>query len=216
MKQEIINIALLLVLVLGFAFTVSKNYFESLKIYSLQAFIMLLLFILNSDAEVFDNYLHIIILLIWFGLRIVLIPYLMFYYLKKWNFHIIERDFKIPVIWSLLIEMATFVCTYFIMLNIMWKLDVPYLISLNLIMFWFITSFNHKKLFWNILSLLLIENGILLLSIFMIWWLPFFVEIWVLVDIIFGFLVSLIALIKIKAIDEKTNIDSISNLKEIA
>lgn len=172
---------------------------------------MLMYFI---ERDHISNFL-ILAMWIWFVLRVILIPSMMIYFLKKERFNLVEREFKIPVFWSMILDFIAFALICIIVKKLLWDIDTVYLVSLTLISFWFIISFNHKKLFWNVLSLLIIENALFLLSIFLSWWITFFVELWILVDVIFWFLVSIIALVKIKSIDEKIDIESISTLKEV-
>ena len=211
---ESTQILLIAILLLAFLFTISKNYRETLHIYTAQTLAIFGIMLLNGQHDIFQDAFLIISILIGIGLRVFFMPKLIGHFLLKEQFHMMERDFKIPVFGSLLLELGIFIFTYTVVRNIFGRVDLIYFVSLILIFFGFVTSFNHKKLFSNILSLLMIENGLFLLSVFMLGSIPFFMELGIMVDIVFGFLVSIIALTHIKSIDETISIDSMQDLKE--
>ena len=215
MQTELVQTLLLVILLLGFLFTISNNYKAVIQLYIFQTIAIFAILIVTAGMSMVTDLFLLLSTVVGVAIRIFFIPMLIFHFLKKEHFHLIERDFKIPVFGSLLIELIVFLFTYALCRRIFPEIDIMYLVSLMLVSFGFITSFNHRKLFSNILGLLMIENAILLLSISLLGGIPFFMELGILVNVFVSLFVALVALIKIKSIDTKMSVESIQDLKEV-
>jgi len=78
----------------------------------------------------------------------------------------------------------------------------------------FLNFANHKKLIWDILSILEIENWVFLISLLALDKISFYIELWVIVDIIMSLMILIIMTLKIKNMYWSINIDKISTLKD--
>ena len=214
MQNPFIQILLLVILLLAFLFTASKNYRESLQIYTAQVLSIFAIMLIMSWGSIGDDHLLLFSIVTGTLFRVIIVPNLIFHFLRRERFHLIERDFRVPVFGTLLIELAIFFFTYAISIRIFGRVDLVFFACLILIFFGFVTSFTHKRLFSNVLGLLMIENAIFLLSVFLLGGIPFSIELAIMFNVLFGFIISLIALTKIKSIDARMSIDSMQNLKE--
>lgn len=78
----------------------------------------------------------------------------------------------------------------------------------------FLNFANHKKLIGDILSFLELENAVFLLSLLALHSISFYIELWVIVDVIMSIAILIISTVKIKNVYWTINIDKLSSLKD--
>jgi len=193
---------------------VTWNYKNFIKIYIFQVIIILVFFyILYSQKFIIDIFI-LISFLFSVLVRLFLIPGFLYYFIGKSKLPIVEREFKFWMFFNLILYFISLFIIVFISKKVYWEYNYIFIWALFMIVSGFLNFANHKKLIWDILSFLELENGVFLLSLLVLEKVSFYIEIWIIVDIIMSLVILLISTLKIKSIYWSIDIDKLSELKD--
>jgi len=193
---------------------ITSNYKNFIKIYVFQVDIVLIFFyVLYSQKFMIDIFI-LISFLFAVLVRLFLIPGFLYYFINKSKLPIVEREFKFWIFFNLILYFVSLFIIVFISKKVYWEYNYIFIGSLFMIVSGFLNFANHKKLIWDILSFLELENGVFLLSLLVLEKVSFYIEIWIIVDIIMSLAILLISTLKIKSIYGSIDIDKLSELKD--
>ncbi len=211
--MEDIQILAFLITVASIVIAITTHYMRFLKIYIIQVLLILVAFYLLHVG----NFRHDIILVISFCLaiavRLVLIPTLIYRSLNRIGGNFVERKFHVPTFYSLMIQAILMVGVFFLTQ----KLGVtnPIFMAWLFVLFSGLYNFlNHRKLVGDILSFLLIENGVFLISLLVLEHLPLYIEVGIIIDILMSVSIMLISTSHIKEIVWNTELQELSYIKD--
>jgi len=193
---------------------VTWNYKNFIKIYIFQVIIILVFFyILYSQKFMIDIFI-LISFLFAILVRLFLIPVFLYYFISKSKLPIVEREFKFWMFFNLILYFISLFIIVFISKKVYWEYNYIFIWALFMIVSGFLNFANHKKLIWDILSFLELENWVFLLSLLVLEKVSFYIEIWIIVDIIMSLAILLISTLKIKSIYWSIDIDKLSELRD--
>jgi len=208
------NIFLFLITLSVILLWIIWNYKIFLKIYIIQVLLILAVFYyfywwaFSEDIFLLLSFVFAIII------RLVLIPSVLSKFLESAKIPIVEREFKFWLFINMLIYIFSFVLIYQLSLKIYHQVNSIFIWAFFMIVSGFINFINHKKLIWDILSFLEIENWVFLLSLLALWKISIYLELGIIVDILLSLLILIIMTLKIKNIYGSIDIDKISELKD--
>jgi hydrogenase-4 membrane subunit HyfE len=197
----------------------TNNYISMLRYYVLQVlFILVLFFMLHSDNFVHDKLL-LISFIFAFVVRLILIPwyinhFIKNFYVKKLKMRITDRVFRIPISLVFIVLIWFFALSYYSSMFIFWEMNVIFVTSFFIFLAWMLNFVNHRKLVWDIISFLEIENSIFLIWLLIIEKVPLYIEFWIVVDVMLILLILLILVYNIKQVAWSTSTSHISELKD--
>jgi len=193
---------------------ITWNYKNFIKIYIFQVIIILVFFyILYSQKFMIDSFI-LISFLFAVLVRLFLIPGFLYYFINRSKLPIVEREFKFWMFFNLILYFISLFIIVFISKKVYWEYNYIFIWALFMIVSGFLNFANHKKLIWDILSFLELENWVFLLSLLVLEKVSFYIEIWIIVDIIMSLVILLISTLKIKSIYWSIDIDKLSELKD--
>ncbi len=204
---------LLLVLTI-FILWVTGNYKNFIKIYVLQVAIILAFFYMLYSKNFSEDIFILISFLFAILIRLFLIPWFLYYFVKKSRLPIVEREFKFGIFTNLLIYFFSLWIISFISLKVYWTYNYIFIWAVFMVVSGFLNFANHKKLIWDILSFLELENGVFLLSLLVLEKISFYIELGIIVDIIMSLAILIISTMKIKSVYGSIHIDKLSELKD--
>ena len=190
------------------------NYKVFLKIYAFQVLLIISVFyymywnLFSEDIFLFLSFLFAI------AVRLILIPWVLYKFINSSKVPIVEREFKFWIFVNLIIYLASLVLLYNISIKIYWEIQPIFIWATFMVISWFLNFANHKKLIWDILSFLEIENWVFLLSLLALDKISIYLELWIVVDIVMSLAILIIMTLKIKNIYWSIDIDKISSLKD--
>jgi hydrogenase-4 membrane subunit HyfE len=190
------------------------NYKNFIKIYTIQVAIILWLFYMLyskdfwSDLFIFISFMFAIIV------RLILIPWVLYNFIKTSKLPIVEREFKFGMFFNLIMYFVSLWIITYISIRVFDDFNYIFIASLFMIVSGFLNFANHKKLIWDILSFLELENWIFLLSLLVLDKISFYIELWIVIDIVMSLAILIISTLKIKNVYWSINIDKLSNLKD--
>jgi len=190
------------------------NYKNFIKIYTIQvAMILAIFFIEYSDKFSWDIFI-LISFLFAIIVRLIIIPWFLYHFVKTSKLPLVEREFKFGMFFNLIMYFIALGIISYISLKVFWKYNYIFIASLFMVVSGFLNFANHKKLIWDILSFLELENGIFLLSLLVLERISFYLELWIVADIIMSLAILLISTLKIKSVYWSINIDKLAKLKD--
>lgn len=214
MMSNVAMFFLLLILLLCFILTLTSNYLVFLKLYFFQVLSILLIFVFNYGNLFWHDTPLLISFIIAIIIRLLLIPIVMYRFLSKWAFQLVERKMYFWTFMSMIIMFVWTLSAYTLTLKIFGEPNIIFMVSLILVLSWFMILVNHKKVIWDILWFLVLENGLFLISIALVQSISIYIELWILIDILMSLSVFAISVIKIKQIHGTLDIKKLSQLRD--
>lgn len=190
------------------------NYKVFLKIYAFQVLLILSVFYYMYWNLFSEDIFLLISFIFAITVRLILIPGVLYKFINNSKVPIVEREFKFWIFVNLIIYIASLILLYNISIKIYWRIEPIFIWASFMIISWFFNFANHKKLIWDILSFLEIENWVFLLSLLALDKISIYLELWIVVDIVMSLAILIIMTLKIKNIYWSINIDKISSLKD--
>ena len=190
------------------------NYKIFLKIYAFQVLLILSIFYYMYWNLFKDDIFLLISFIFAIGIRLILIPGVLYKFINSSKVPIVEREFKFWIFVNLIIYLASLVLLYNISIKIYWEIQPIFIWATFMVISWFLNFANHKKLIWDILSFLEIENWVFLLSLLALDKISIYLELWIIIDILMSITILIIMTLKIKNIYWSIDIDKISSLKD--
>jgi hydrogenase-4 membrane subunit HyfE len=181
------------------------NYRNFIQVYIAQSSLIIALFyILYSNQIITDIY---IMISFWIAVlfRLLLIPAILFSFIKKSKIPNAKRETRIWIFVMLLIYSILLWFISYISIKVFWKYEHIFIVSLFMIFAWLLNFVNHKKRVWDILSFLELENWVFLLSLLVLYKIGFYVELWITIDILITLFIFIIFSLKIKLYGENIN-----------
>jgi len=197
----------------------TNNYISLLKYYVLQvALILVLFFSLYCWYFIHDKTL-LISFIFAILIRLIIIPtyinhFIKKFYVKKLWMRITDRVFRIPQTVIFLVLIWFFILSYKLSLFIFWKLDLVFAVSFFVFLAWMLNFINHRKLVWDIMSFLEIENAVFLAWLLIIEKVPIYIEFGIIIDVLLILLILLILVYNIKKVSWNTFIWNMNELKD--
>ncbi len=216
--SEFSNIIIFWIIFSSLLISTTNNYISFLRYYILQVcLILVLFFMLFSDSFIHDKVLmaSFIFAII---IRLIIIPnyinyFLKEFYVKKLQMRITDRVFRIPQSFVFLILIWFFFLSYYISIFVFSEMNLIFTVSLFVFFGWLLNFVNHKRLVWDILSFLEIENAVFLVWLMVLENVPLYIEVGIIIDVIIVLLILLILVYNIKQVVWDTEISHINNLK---
>jgi len=204
----------LAILLICFILTLTSNYLVFLKLYFFQVLSILLIFAFNYGHLFWQDTGLLISFVVAVLIRLLFIPIVMNRFLTKWTFQLVERKMYFGTFMSMIIMLLGTLFSYTLTLKIFGEPNIVFMTSIILIFSGFMILVNHKKVIWDILGFLVLENGLFLISIALIHSLNVYIELGILIDILMSLTVFSISVIKIKQIYGTLDLKKLSQLKD--
>ncbi len=193
---------------------VTWNYRNFIKIYILQVAVIIWLFYSMYWDLFFDHILILVSFIFAIFVRLILIPWFLYFFIKTSKLPVVEREFKFWMFSNLFLYSFSLFMIFLISEKVFWWENFIFVWSMFILVSWFLNFANHKKLIWDILSFLELENWVFLLSLLALEKIGFYIELWIIVDIIMSLAILLFSILKMRSIYWSINIDKISELKD--
>lgn len=216
---EYFNIIIYWIVFTTILISTTNNYITLLRYYVLQVFWILVLFFMIYSGHFVNDPFLLISFIFAIIIRLIFIPWYINYfikkfYIKKLKMRVTDRVFRIPMILIFIILIAFFTLSYYTSIYIFWKNEPIFVTSFFVFLSGMLNFVNHRKLVWDILSFLEIENSIFLIWLLILEKVPFYIEFWIIIDVLLILLILLILVYNIKQVAWSTNISNISELKD--
>jgi len=209
-----LEVLFLLIILSIFVLWVVWNYKNFIKIYTIQVAMILAIFFIEYSDKFFEDIFIWISFIFAIVVRLIIIPGFLYHFIKTSKLPLVEREFKFGMFFNLIMYFIALIWISYISLKAFWEYNYIFIASLFMIVSGFLNFANHKKLIWDILSFLELENGIFLLSLLVLERISFYLELWIVVDIVMSLAILLISTLKIKSVYWTINIDKLANLKD--
>ena len=190
------------------------NYKNFIKIYTVQVWMILSIFFIEYSDKFTQDIFILISFIFAIIVRLIIIPWFLYYFVKTSKLPLVEREFKFWMFFNLILYLVSLAVISYISIKVFGNYNYIFIASLFMVVSWFLNFANHKKLIWDILSFLELENGIFLLSLLVLERISFYLELWIVVDIVMSLAILLISTIKIRSVYWSINIDKLANLKD--
>lgn len=190
------------------------NYKNFIKIYTIQVFMILAIFFIEYSDKFLEDWFILISFIFAIIIRWLIIPWFLYHFVKTSKLPLVEREFQFWMFINLIIYFLVLGLIAYISMKVFGKYDYIFIASLFMVASGFLNFANHKKLIWDILSFLELENWIFLLSLIVLERISFYLELWIVADIIMSLAILLISTMKIKSVYWSINIDKLANLKD--
>ena len=214
MFASVYEIFLFLILLSILLLALIWNYKVFLRIYTFQVLLILsVFFMMNWDRFLDEKFLALSFIFAVI-IRLILIPVVLHKFINGSKLPVLEREFKFWAFVNVIIYMFFLILIYNLSIKIYWEMNPIFIWAFFMIISGFLNFANHKKLIWDILSILEIENWVFLISLLALDKISFYIELWVIVDIIMSLMILIIMTLKIKNMYWSINIDKISTLKD--
>lgn len=216
---EYFNIIIYWIVFTTILISTTNNYITLLRYYVLQVFWILVLFFMIYSGHFVNDPFLLISFIFAIIIRLIFIPWYINYfikkfYIKKLKMRVTDRVFRIPMILIFIILIGFFTLSYYSSLYIFWRNEPIFVTSFFVFLSGMLNFVNHRKLVWDILSFLEIENSIFLIWLLILEKVPFYIEFWIIIDVLLILLILLILVYNIKQVAWSTNISNISELKD--
>ncbi len=190
------------------------NYKVFLKIYTFQVWLILAVFYYMYSGHFSSDIFLLISFIFAIIIRLILIPWTLYNFIRSSKVPIVEREFKFWIFINLSIYLISLLVIYNLSQKIYSEVNPIFIWASFMIVSWFLNFINHKKLIWDILSFLEIENWVFLLSLLALEKISIYLELWIIADITMSLAILVIMTLKIKNIYWSIDIDKISSLKD--
>jgi len=204
----------LLLIISIFMLWIISNYKIFVKIYTIQVAIILAIFymqywnLFSNDTFLLLSFCFAILI------RLIIIPWVLYRFINTSSLPIVEREFKFWLFVNLIIYFISLWVITFLSLKIFSWYNYIFIWSIFMVVSGFLNFANHKKLIGDILSFLELENAVFLLSLLALNTISFYIELWIIVDVIMSIAILIISTVKIKNVYWSVNIDKLSTLKD--
>jgi hydrogenase-4 membrane subunit HyfE len=216
--SEYNNIIIFWIIFSTLLISTTNNYISFLRYYVLQVCFILVLFYMMyswsfmSDKLLLTSFIFAIII------RLIIIPiyinyFIKEFYVKKLQMRVTDRVFRIPQSLVFLILIWFFFLSYYLAIFVFWEINFIFTVSFFVFFAWLLNFVNHKRLVWDILSFLEIENAIFIIWLMILEKVPFYIEFGIIIDVILVLLILLILVYNIKQVIWDTEISHINHLK---
>ena len=213
-----LEVLFLLLILTIFLLWIVWNYKNFIKIYVLQVIIILAFLYILYHFRFSEDIFILLSFIVAIVIRLVLIPWFLYHFINKSKLPVVEREFKFWIFTNLLIYFVSLLIIIYISQKVYldhnYKDIFIFVWALFMLVSGFLNFSNHKKLIWDILSFLELENGVFLLSLLVLEKVGFYIELWIIVDILMSFAILIISTMKIKSVYGSINIDKLSELKD--
>jgi len=190
------------------------NYKNFIKIYALQVALILWAFYLQY-GHLFSQDIYLLLSFVFAILiRLLFIPWVLYKFVTDSALPVVEREFKFWIFTNLIIYFISLLIITYISIRVFWNTNYIFIWAFFMLVSWFLNFANHKKLIWDILSFLELENAVFLLSLLVLHKIGFYIELWIIIDIIMSIAILLISTMKIKAVYGSIDIDKLADLKD--
>ncbi len=199
--------------------SITNNYISLLRYYVLQVLFILVLFYMIYSGHFHEDPFLLASFVFAIVVRLIFIPWYINYfikkfYIKKLKMRVTDRVLRIPISLVFIILIGFFALSYYSGLYIFWKNEPIFVTSFFVFLAGMLNFVNHRKLVWDILSFLEIENSIFLTWLLILEKVPFYIEFWIIIDVLLILLILLILVYNIKQVAWSTNISNMSELKD--
>jgi len=208
---EIISFFLILSIILLW---ITINYKNFIKIYTLQVFLILIVFYLSYHNSFSTDTFLMLSFIFAIVVRWFFIPWALYYFVKNSSLPVVEREFRFGIFFTMLIYFVSLWLISYLSLRIFWQYNFIFISAFFMLVSWFLNFANHKKLIWDILSFLELENGVFLLSLLVLEKINFYIDFGIVIDILMSLTILMISTIKIKQVYWSIDIDKLSELKD--
>ncbi len=208
---EVLFLLLILTIILLW---ITWNYKNFIKIYTMQVIFIIAIFYITYSHQFFSDIFIWISFIFAILIRLILIPWFLYYFVKTSKLPVVEREFKFWTFTNLIIYFLSLLLIVYISLRVFWEYNYIFIGALFMVVSWFLNFANHKKLIWDILSFLELENWVFLISLLVLEKVSFYIELWIIIDILMSISILLISTIKIRNVYWSINIDKLSSLKD--
>ncbi len=209
-----LEVLFLLLILTIFILWVTWNYKNFIKIYVLQVAVIIAFFYMLYSKQFWEDIFILISFIVAILIRLFLIPWFLYSFVKKSKLPVVEREFKFWIFTNLIIYFVSLLIIVFISQKVYGTYNYIFIWALFMIGSGFLNFANHKKLIWDILSFLELENGVFLLSLLVLEKVSFYIELWIIVDIIMSLAILIISTLKIRSVYWSIDIDKLSKLKD--
>jgi len=162
----------------------------------------------TDDIFIFISFIFAILI------RLLLIPSFLYHFIKTSKLPIVEREFKFGIFTNLVFYLVSLLIIVFISQKVYWTNNYIFIWAMFMVVSGFLNFANHKKLIWDILSFLELENWVFLLSLLVLERVSFYIELWIIVDILMSLAILIISTLKIRSVYWSIDIDKLSDLKD--
>ena len=205
---------LLAILLICFLLTLTSNYLVFVRLYFLQILSVLLIFVLMHGNLFWHDIGLLVSFIIAVAVRLFFIPMVMYRFLSRGSFKLVERKMYFGTFANLIIMLVGTLGAYTLTLKIFGQPNVIFMTSLMLVFTGFVILVNHKKVIGDILGFLVLENGLFLISIALVQSLNVYMETWILINILMSLMVLGTSVMKIKQIYGTLELKNLSNLRD--
>jgi len=217
--KEYFDIVIYAIVFASLLISTTNNYISLLRYYVLQvALILVLFFMLYSGLFAHDKLL-LVSFIFAILIRLIVIPsyinyFIKEFYVKKLGMRITDRVFRIPQTLVFLILIGFFSLSYYLSAFIYGDVNMIFTLSIFMFLAWMLNFVNHRKLVWDIMSFLAVENAVFLAWLLILEKVPFYIEFGIIVDILLILLILLILVYNIKQVAWDTQISHMNELKD--
>lgn len=204
----------LLLIISIFMLWIISNYKIFIKTYIIQVAIILAIFYMQYWNLFFEDIFLLLSFCFAILVRLIIIPWVLYKFINSSSLPIVEREFKFWLFVNLIIYFVSLWIITFLSLKIFSSYNYIFIWAMFMIVSGFLNFANHKKLIGDILSFLELENAVFLLSLLALNTISFYIELWIIVDVIISIAILIISTIKIKTVYWSINIDKLSTLKD--
>lgn len=217
--KEYFDIVIYAIVFATLLISTTNNYISLLRYYVLQVALILVLFFMMYSWEFADDKMLLASFIFAIIIRLVIIPtyinyFIKEFYVKKLQMRITDRVFRIPQTLVFFILTLFFGLSYYLSSFIFTEINMIFTLSMFVFLAWMLNFVNHRKLVWDILSFLAIENALFLFWLLVIEKVPFYIEFGIIVDVILILLILLILVYNIKKVAWDTFVWSMNELKD--
>ncbi len=208
------EIFLFLIIISVILLAIIWNYKVFLKIYAFQVLLIIWVFYYMYNSHFSSDLFLLISFAFAIIIRLIIIPWALYKFINASKVPVVEREFKFGIFINLLIYLISLIVIYNLSNKIYWAINPIFIWASFMLVSGFLNFANHKKLIWDILSFLEIENGVFLLSLLALEKISIYLELGIVADILMSLAILVIMTLKIKNIYWTIDIDNISTLKD--
>lgn len=216
--NEYTNIIIFWIIFTTLLISTTNNYISFIRYYVFQVSLILALFYMLYSGSFMHDKILLVSFIFAILIRLIIIPayinyFMKEFYVKKLQMRVTDRLFRIPQSFIFLILIWFFALSYYLGIFIYWETHMIFSVSFFVLLGWLLNFVNHKRLVWDILSFLEIENAVFLIGLLIIEKVPFYIEFGIIIDVILILLILLILVYNIKQVIWDTKISHINKLK---
>ncbi len=217
--KEYFDIVIYAIVFATLLISTTNNYISLLRYYVLQVALILVMFFMLYSAHFADDKVLLVSFVFAIVIRLIVVPtyinyFIKEFYVKKLQMRITDRVFRIPQTLIFLILIGFFSLSYYLAIFIFGQANLIFTASFFIFLAWMLNFVNHRKLVWDIMSFLAVENAVFLAWLLILEKVPFYIEFGIIVDILLVLLILLILVYNIKQVAGDTQISHMNELKD--